>query len=242
MFCELYYIPFYFESVKDYGPIITGVALIPLTATLIPTSVIVGRLMTILGHYRWAIWLGWATTVVSSGLLILLNGEIRVYAWVLVLIVAGLGHGLVLMSLNVAVQAMADTHNVAYAVTMYTFMRTFGMCIGVAVGGAVFQNGLKKRLGELNLPASVANDAERFIATLRTIPKASIRYQTYILAYADSFKLVFQVLTAIAGLAAILSLFIKEHTMDKELNSEHVLHQQMVVHDPEVRMDTKQSQ
>lgn len=90
--------------------------------------------MTIISHYWWAIWLGWAITVLSGGLLILSNVGIRVYAWVLVFIVVRLGHRLVLKSLNLAVQAMADTHNVAYAVTMYTFTRTFGMCIGVDVG------------------------------------------------------------------------------------------------------------
>lgn len=233
MFCELYYIPFYLESVKDYSPTITGVALIPLTGAMLPTSVIVGRLMTRTGRYRWAIWLGWVITIASTGLLILLDVDIRVYAWVLVFIAVGLGHGLILMSLNFSVQALADTPSVAYAAAMYTFTRTFGMCIGVAVGGAVFQNGLKKQLGELHLPIEVANDAESFLPSLNAFPKTSVQYQTYILAYANSFKLVFEVLTAIAGLAAILSLFIKEYTMDKELDSEHVLRQEKEPTNPE---------
>lgn len=237
MFCELYYIPFYLESVKDYSPTITGVALIPLTGAMLPTSVIVGRLMTRFGRFRWAIWLGWATTIAGTGLLILLDVDIRVYAWVLVFIVVGLGHGLILMSLNFSVQAMADTQNVAYAAAMYTFTRTFGMCIGVAVGGAVFQNELKKHLGELHLPTEVANDAQSFVASLRALPKASVEYQSYILAYANSFKVVFEVLTALAGLAALLSLLIKEYTMDKELDSEHVLHQEKGAFALEARMD-----
>lgn len=236
MFCELYYIPFYLESVKDYSPTITGVALIPLTGALLPTSVIVGRLMTRFGRYRWAIWLGWAITIASTGLLMLLDVDIRVYAWVLIFLVVGLGHGLILMSLNFSVQAMADTQNVAYAATMYTFMRTFGMCIGVAIGGAVFQNGLKKQLGELHLPVDVANNAESFLASLRALPKASVEHQMYILAYSNAFKLVFGVLTALAGLAGILSLIIREHTMDKELDSEHVLHHEKIDPDPEVKI------
>ena len=223
MFCELYYIPFYLESVKNYSPTITGVALIPITGSLLPTSVVVGRLMTRFGRYRWAIWLGWAMTIASTGLLILLDVDIRVYAWVLVFIALGLGHGLILMSLNFSIQAMADNPNVAYAAAMYTFTRTFGMCIGVAVGGAVFQNELKNQLGKLHLPTEVANDAESFIANLRAFPKTSVQYQSYILAYTNAFKLVFEVLTAIAGLAGILGLLIKEYSMDKELDSEHVL-------------------
>lgn len=225
MFCELYYIPFYLESVKEYSPTITGVSLIPLTGALIPISVVIGRLLTKTGRYRWAIWLGWAVTILGTGLLILLDVHIRVYAWVLIFVVDGVGHGLLLMSLNFSVQAMASTANAAYAAAMYTFLRTFRMCLRVAVGGVVFQNELKKSLGELELQKAVATEAESFVGILRTMPKASAQYQAYILAYTDAFRVVFEVLVALAGLAGLLSIFIKEYTMDKALDSEHVLGQ-----------------
>ena len=195
----------------------------PLTGALLPTSIMIGRLMTRFGRFRWAVWLGWVVTIVGTGLLILLDTNIRTYAWVMIFVVVGLGHGLVLMSLNFSVQAMAETQNVAYAAGMYTFARTFGMCIGVAIGGVVFQNELKNHLGNLHLPTAVAKNAESFLATLEALPKDSTQHQAYILAYADSFKIVFEVLTAIAGLAGLLSLLIHEYTMDRELDSEHVL-------------------
>lgn len=225
MFCELYYIPFYLESVKDFSPTITGVALMPLTGALLPTSVIVGRIMTKTGRFRWAVWLGWAITIAGTGLLILLDVHTRTYAWVLIFIVVGLGHGFILMSLNFSIQAMADTQNVAYAAAMYTFMRTFGMCIGVAAGGAVFQNQLKKHLSSLALLVTVATDAEGFVARLQALPKISPEYQKYVFAYAKSFENVFEVLTAVAGMAGLLSLLIKQFSMDKKLDSEHVLRQ-----------------
>lgn len=238
MFCQLYYIPFYFESVKDYSPTITGLALLPLTGALLPTSVVTGKLMSKFGRYRWAIWLGWVTAIAGTALLILLGVDTRVYTWVLVFIVVGLGHGLILMSLNFSVQAMADTQNVAYAAAMYTFTRTFGMCIGVAIGGTVFQNELRKQLGDLGLPTGVANDAEKFVTNLKAFPKASLDYQQYILAYAESFKVVFVVLTALTGLAGLLSLLIKEHTMNKVLDSEHTLSQRKDLGFPETTSAT----
>lgn len=225
MFCELYYIPFYLESVKDFSPTITGVALMPLSVSLLPTSIIVGRLMTKFGRFRWAIWCGWAITIAGTGMLVLLDVHIRTYAWILIFVVVGLGHGLILMSLNFSIQAMSDSHNVAYAAAMYTFTRTFGMCIGVAIGGAVFQNQLKKHLVDQGLLTSVATDAEGFVVNLKALAKTSPQYQNYTLAYAKSFENVFEVLTALAGLAGLLSLLIKEFSMDKELDSEHVLRQ-----------------
>lgn len=90
----------------------------------------------------------------------LLGVDTRIHTWVLVFIVFGLGHGLILISLNFSVQAMADTQNVAYAAAMYTFTRTLGVCIGVAVADIMFQNELRKQLGDLRLPIGIANDAE----------------------------------------------------------------------------------
>ena len=199
VFCTLYCVPLYFESVKNFSPTITGVPLMPLSIAMLPTSVVVGRLMTRFGRFRWAIWLSWLVTTVGGGLHILLDGNTKIYAWVLIFIVLGLGHGLILMSLNFRVQAMADSRNVAHAAFMYTFTRTFGMCIGVAVGCTVFQNTLKNHLGDLGLSTLVANDTEGFLVSLRALPAESSMRKAYILAYADSFLNVFEVLTAVAG-------------------------------------------
>ncbi|KAL9616038.1 MAG: hypothetical protein Q9160_009039 [Pyrenula sp. 1 TL-2023] len=196
----------------------------PSNAALLVTSVIVGRLITRFGRYRWAIWLGWALTILGTGLFILLDAEAHFYNIEIAFVVGGVGHGLILMSLICAAQAMADTQNVAYAVAMFTFVRTFGMCVGVAIGGAIFQNSLEKHLADLHLPTAVSGDAEGFVfGRLKFLPKDSAEYSAYIVAYADSFKVVFGILTGIAGLAGILSLLIKAHTLDKDLDSEHVL-------------------
>ena len=171
------------------------------------------------GHFRWAVWSGWVITTIGTGLLILLDADLKAYGWVLIFIVVGLGHGLVLMSLNVAIQAMAEVKYVADAAVMYTFTRTFGMCIGVAIGGTVFQNRLSTHLSDRQLPTAVAKNAEGFSETLKALSRSSAEYKAYVSAYSEGFQNVFQVLTAIAGLAGLLSLLIKRHTMYKDLGS-----------------------
>ena len=208
---------------KDFSPSITGLAMMPITGALLPSSVIVGRLMAKFGRFRWAVWSGWIITTTGTGLLILLDADLKAAGWVLIFIVVGLGHGFVLMSLNVAIQAMAEIRHVADAAAMYTFTRTFGMCIGVAIGGTVFQNRLSDHLSARHLPTAVAKNAEGFTERLKDLPRSSPEYHAYIAAYAEGFQNVFQVLTAVAGLAGILSLFIKRYSMDKDLGSEHVL-------------------
>ena len=86
---------------------------------------------------------------------------------------------------------------------------------------------------------AVADNAEGFLSTLDALPQNSTEYGQYVLAYADSFRNVFEVLTALAGLAALLSLFIKEYTMDKELDSEHTLRRaEKATSSPEARPTT----
>lgn len=78
-------------------------------------------------------------------------------------------------------------------------------------------------LADLRLLPTIATDAEGFVATLKSLPKTLPQYQNFILASARSFENVFEVLTALADLAGLLSLFIKKFSMNREINSEHVL-------------------
>jgi hypothetical protein len=90
----------------------------------VPISIVSGAVMRRLGKCRWAIWSGRTVTILANGLLILLNTDIKNYAWILILITAGIGYGLLLMSLNYCIQVMADSKDVSHAAVMFTFLRS----------------------------------------------------------------------------------------------------------------------
>ena len=207
---------------KSLSPTLAGVEMIAITASLVPVSVLVGGLITRLGRFRWAIWAGWALTIGATGLLTLLDTKLKSGIWVLLFILLGLGHGLVLMSLNFCIQALADSRDVGYAAAMYTFFRTFGMGIGVAIGGTVFQNRMATHLAQLHLPVEIAKNAEAFISTFKSLPMGSTQRLAYSAAYGSSFRNVVEVLVAIAGLGGLLSMFIGHASLDKPLDSEHI--------------------
>lgn len=46
LWCLLYYLPLYYECVKGYSPIISGVAAFPETFTVAPASIIIGVLVS----------------------------------------------------------------------------------------------------------------------------------------------------------------------------------------------------
>jgi MFS family permease len=219
----LYYVPIYFQVVKNFSPVVTGVAMLPVTCILLPASAIVGALMRKYGVFRPAIWSGWLITIISSGLLSLLDTDVTTATWVIILMVVGLGHGLVLMAVGYSIQAVTHPGDVAYATAMYTFLRSFGMCIGVAVGAVVFQNRIQTELTVFKLPADAAKDPEGFVNVLKALPMDSSIRQSYNLVYSQSVETVFLVLMVFAILGGLTSLFIRHTSTDVPLESQHKL-------------------
>jgi MFS family permease len=162
----LYYVPFYFAAIKFHGPTQSGLDLFPVTCFLLPGSIVVSLLTTRLGRYRWAIWAGWTIAALGSGLLKLLDVDVKTPVWAVIFAVFGIGHGMLLTSINVGIQAVSHVEDAGRAAAMYAFMRTLGMSIGVAVGGTVFQNVMRGKLEDLDLPVSIAKEAEGFVHTV----------------------------------------------------------------------------
>ena len=110
---------------------------------------------------------------------------------------------------------------------MYSFLRMFGMTLGVGLGGSIFQNVMKQKLVQLNLPTSIARNAEAYIQVLRTMPQSSEK-DNILAAYVYGFRGVYTFYTAIAGAAFVVTLFIKHYSMDKELQTEHHLQENWI--------------
>jgi len=126
LWCLLYYLPLYYEAVKDMSPIDAGVAVLPETLTLVPASVITGLLITRTGSYRWAIWIGWIVTTVGMGLLMLLDVDTSTGKWIGLNLIVGLGTGMLFSAMAFAVQASVNVDSIAAAVCMFSFFRSFG--------------------------------------------------------------------------------------------------------------------
>ncbi|KAI9858789.1 MAG: hypothetical protein M1813_007256 [Trichoglossum hirsutum] len=223
LYGQLYNIPFFLESAKGFTTTNTGMSLLPITFTMVPASVVVGVLMSRSGHYMWAVWVGWATAISGASLLIFLDTSIETFNWILIFLVAGLGHGLLLSPLNLAAQATCDTRDAAFAASMFTFMRGLGICIGVAVGGSIFQNALSSQLSGVGLPSGTARDSAAFVLEIWKMPAKSDLHLKYVGAYAGAFRKVFEVMAGFALFGGVISLLIEPQTLDREFDSGHVL-------------------
>jgi hypothetical protein len=227
--------------VRGLSPVRAGIDLFPAVFLLIPGSVIVAVLTSRFGRFRWAVWLGWGVTVVACGLFVLFDEDAGGAVIALALAVFGVGSGMVLTGVNVATQAISKVEDREMAACMFTFMRSLGMAVGVAVGsfstpacrspfrtrllrcirlttpelsGAIFQNAMSKSLSAAGLPVGIARESERFIFVLRELDAADPRKAIVLASYTQGFRAVFIAMTAMSASALAASALIKRFSMD----------------------------
>ncbi|MCJ1366609.1 hypothetical protein MMC16_005738 [Acarospora aff. strigata] len=220
----LYYLPLYYEVVKGLSPILSGVALFPQTFTVAPASIVVGIIVTMTGRYRWAIWAGWILTTLGCGLLYLLDVNTTTAAWIFLNLVVGLGTGMLFPSMQFAIQAASSNADLAFAVSMFTFSRSFGQALGVAIGGVIFQNQMRSHLQTYPSLAphatAYSRDASSLVQIVHNMPIGNPDRRDLVQSYADALKTVWIVMCALAAVAMVASAWTEGLDLNRALETE----------------------
>ena len=111
-----------------------------------------------------------------------------------------------------------EQHGAGKAASIYTFIRSVGMSVDMAVRGNVFQNILASSLQHAGLSASIARDAERFISKLRAMDRNSLGYAKITHTYIEGFNAVFIVVATISGTSLLTSIIIKTYEREATLS------------------------
>lgn len=225
LYMGLYYISFYFSAAHLFSPIRAGLSIFPATTLMLPGSVVVSALITRFGRFRWAIWVGFTLSTLGNGLMVLMTDKTKTVVWATFLCIFGLGMGMILSSVNFSIQAAVEPEDAGSAAAMYAFMRSIGMCIGVAVGGTVFQNEMKRKLLSflsVDQAVELAKQAEGYIEKLKELSlegKEGVLRQNIMSGYVAGFRGVWITMTALCAAGLVVSLFIKRGNLDKVLMS-----------------------
>ncbi|KAF2266039.1 MFS general substrate transporter [Lojkania enalia] len=219
----LYYLPLYYEAVKGFTPILAGVALFPQTFTVAPAAVGAGIAIAVTGKYRWAIWGGWFVTTFGMGLIIYLKVETTTVEWIFLNLIGGLGAGILFPAMGITIQAAATSKDQAYAATMFSFVRAFGQTLGVAIGGVIFQNQMKKKMLAYPLLADKAaeysKDAAGLVQIIKALPAGDMKDQLKE-SYTDALMYIWIVMTVFSFVALVASAFTKAYPLDRALETE----------------------
>jgi EmrB/QacA subfamily drug resistance transporter len=140
MFGALTFLPIFFQDVKGLSPTVAGLRLLPLMGGLLLASIGAGQLVTRWGRYKVFPVVG--TFLMVVGLFLMSRIGATTGAWTIAgyLFVFGVGLGLVMQILVVAVQNAVPYEELGTATSGVTFFRMIGGSFGTAVFGAVFAN------------------------------------------------------------------------------------------------------
>ncbi|KAI5119018.1 hypothetical protein M0805_001877 [Coniferiporia weirii] len=216
----IYYLPVYFQACKFASPIGSGVDIFGLGFTVMPFGVISGISVAKSGKYRPQLWFSWVVLIVSGGLLISLDADTSRGRYIGYQVLIGLGLGILMTTAFFPVLAPLPVSLNANALAFFMFVRFFSQVWGVTVGGTILQNELQKRLPaefiqQFPSGTSVAYSIIPLIPSLEEPFRTSVR-----VAFAESLRVYWEVMTAcaVAGLAA--SLMMKEVPLHTALDED----------------------
>ena len=150
------FVPVFAQGVLGGTATMAGAMLIPTSFTWPLGSVLGGRLMLRLG-YRGAVLLGACVIAAGSALLATLNQASSVVSALIAVGVIGLGMGLSMSNLTIAVHNAVPWEQRGVVTSTNQFFRSIGQAIGVAVLGAVFNVRMAAQLRAAGQDLELAN-------------------------------------------------------------------------------------
>ena len=216
LFGAVTFLPIYLQVVKGVSPSISGLLLMPMMLGMLATSVISGRLISRFGRYKLFPILGTATMTFGLGALSLLAIESGDWQTAIDALWLGLGMGMVMQVLIIAVQNSVDYKHLGVATSGTMLFRSLGGALGVALFGAIFAN---------RLHAQLAGPGMDFLATV--IPAAARglppdMHQEYITAVMAALRPVFLAAAGISALGFALTFLLREHPLREGAPAEGV--------------------
>ena len=213
MFGSVTYLPLFLQVVNGASPTGSGLQMLPLMGGMLLTSITSGQIISRWGRYK--IFPIAGTAVMAAGLYLLsrMDASTTVAGASVGMLVLGLGLGLVMQVLVIAVQNAVPYSDLGVATSGATLFRLIGGSLGTAVFGAIFAGGLAAQLGRsavagaAALPAG-ASPGPQALARLSPAARA-----IYVDAFTASLSTVFLVAVGIALAGFVLTWLVPEQPL-----------------------------
>ncbi|MFF4844230.1 MFS transporter [Streptomyces collinus] len=215
MFTGTVFFSQYFQLARDKSPTMSGVLTIPMIGGLFISSTVSGQFITRTG--RWKAWLVSGGVLVTAGLALLGGIRYDTDYWKMAIFMAllGLGIGMMMQNLVLATQNQVAPSDLGSASSTVTFFRSLGGAVGVSALGAVMSHRIthyvKDGISALSpkyQAAMAGSSSTDSIPDMDALPKP---IRTLLeSAYGHGIADVFLIAAALAAVAFLITLFIKE--------------------------------
>ncbi|MFJ9467401.1 MFS transporter [Streptomyces caniferus] len=203
------YLPTFLQMVDGATATESGLLMLPMMGGIVLASIVSGRLISRTGHYKVFPVLGCAAAAAGMWLLSRLQQDTPREVYSLWMGLLGLGIGLVMPVLVLAVQNSVRPADLGTATSTNNYFRQIGGSVGAALFGTLFADRLARRLGERVPESARLPDPESITPQLVHALPASLR-DSYIAAYAHAMPGIFFYLVPVLVLGLVLAFFLKE--------------------------------
>lgn len=210
----------YFQIGRGFSPTHAGLLTIPLMAGVLIASTVSGRMISRSGVIKPYIVVGAVLLVLGFLGLGLVDHDTSLWLIGGAMFVAGVGVGMTMQNLVLAVQNAVAVRDLGAASASVTFFRSLGGTVGVSVLGAVLANRVTADLAAaLHLPpGSTAATGDVSVLNLHALPP---EVQTAVhTVYGDATAHVFLISAAVAVVGVIAALLLKPITLRTTIDLE----------------------
>ncbi|KAJ9144167.1 MFS general substrate transporter [Pleurostoma richardsiae] len=142
IFVMAYYLPIYFQVVRDARPFMSGVDVLPNIIAQLIFGIVAGVLIEKIGYYTPFLLIGAALNAIGCGLTGLVSPHTPTGPWVGYQIIFGVGRGLASSVSLLAVANGLPNHQIPEAMSILMFMQNFLGATTIAISQTIFTNGL----------------------------------------------------------------------------------------------------
>jgi EmrB/QacA subfamily drug resistance transporter len=208
------FLPLFFQLVLGFAPTRAGLMLAPMTGGVVVASFLGGRLVTRTGRYKIFPVMGLAAATLAFLAVMRAAAAGAGIGFIEVsLIVLGMGFGLVMPNLMVAIQNAVLPVELGSATAASAYFRSLGGTFGVAVSGAIMTARLQTLHAEkwTGMARGARSLLEQGIQQIEQLPPA--QKELVIGAYRHAIGTTFLLGSVIIALAFALVLFLPEHPL-----------------------------
>lgn len=205
MMSVIYYLPVWFQAIKNATAVKSGIMNIPLVLSLVIGSIIAGTCISRIGYYTPFMLLSTTLMSIGAGLLTTFQTTTGHEKWIGYQVLYGFGLGLGMQQASVAAQTVLSRKDVPTGASLMQFGSAFGGSVFVSVAQNIFTNRLIKDLVKA-LPQSGMDIVGTVVNTGATELNGTIDHRflpTVLKAYNDAISVAFTVALCISCISII---------------------------------------
>ena len=217
MLGSMTFLPSYLQYVDGDSATISGIRTLPMVIGLLIASIYSGNVVSRTGTYRIFPIVGCAVMGLGLFLLSLMGTGTSARLESLYMFVLGVGIGLCMQVLTIAVQNTVEYADLGTATSGVTFFRTLGSSFGTAVFGTIYTNSLGPNLSQgIAEAAAIAGTGDTAAIAAAARSPAGVHglpdevAEPIVQAYADTLHTVFLWTVPVAAVGFVVALFLKQ--------------------------------